>query len=29
MALLAPALQRLNGFRIHDLDGRRIEFEMT
>ena len=26
MAMLAPAIQRLNGFKVQDLDGRRIEF---
>ena len=29
MALLAPAIQRLNGFKVQDLDGRRIEFAVT
>lgn len=29
MALLVPALQRLNGFTIQDLDGRRIECDMN
>jgi transposase len=29
MALLEPALQRLNDLKVHDLDGRTIEFALT